>query len=119
MKMLETDRLILRHLNGDDAQFIFELVNDPSFIRFIGDKGVRTVDDARDYILNGPVASYEKFGFGLFATELKDGNVSIGMCGSLKRETLPQANVGFALLAQDLKRGSTFAAGGVLTRFAR
>ena len=68
MKILETDRLVLRHLSTVDAQFILELLNDPSFIRFIGDKNVRTLADATNYILNGPVASYEKFGFGLYAT---------------------------------------------------
>ena len=60
MKVLETDRLVLRRLDVDDATFILELLNDPSFIRFIGDKGVRSLDDAGNYILNGPVPSYER-----------------------------------------------------------
>ena len=81
MNILETDRLILCKLSPDDAAFIIELLNDPSFLQFIGDKGVRTLDDARDYILNGPINSYERFGFGLYLTKLKDGGVPIGICG--------------------------------------
>jgi len=119
MRILETDRLILRHLNVDDAEFIFELVNDPSFIRFIGDKGVRTLDDARNYILNGPVASYERFGFGLFATELKDGYAPIGMCGILKRDTLPHADIGFAFLPHYWKQGYAFEAAAAVMKYAR
>ena len=63
--VLETDRLLLRRFTFDDAPFIIELVNDPSWLRFIGDKGVRTLDDARDYIRKGPVAMVERHGFGL------------------------------------------------------
>ncbi len=68
MNILETDRLILCKLSPDDAAFILELLNDPSFLQFIGNKGVRTLDDARDYILNGPIDSYERFGFELYMT---------------------------------------------------
>src|SRR5207253_9605692 len=88
MQVLETDRLILRRLAVEDAKFILRLLNEPSFLRFIGDKGVRTIDDARYYILNGPVHSYERFGFGLYLTELKETQVPIGICGLLKRDSL-------------------------------
>src|SRR2546429_7874449 len=98
MQVLDTKRLNLRWLDVDDADFIVELLNDPSFIRFIGDKGVRSLDDARNYILNGPVASYEQFGFGLYATDLKETHVPIGICGILKRDTLPHPDIGFAFL---------------------
>ena len=63
--VVETERLALRRLRLDDAEFIFRLVNDPSFIRYIGDKGVRTLDDARKYLSEGPLASYDRHGFGL------------------------------------------------------
>ncbi len=63
--IIETDRLILRHLSANDAPFILELLNDPSFIQNIGDRGVRTIADAEAYITKGPVASYKKNGFGL------------------------------------------------------
>ena len=105
MNVLETDRLILRKLSTDDAGFILELLNEPSFLRFIGDKGVRTLDDAREYILQGPIASYERHGFGLYLTALKEGGVPIGMCGLLKRESLADVDIGFAFLPAFWSRG--------------
>jgi RimJ/RimL family protein N-acetyltransferase len=119
MKVLETDRLLLRWLNVADAPFIVELLNDPSFIRFIGDKRVRTLDDARNYILNGPVASYEKFGFGLNAVELRDANVPIGICGILKRDTLAHPDIGFAFLPAYWNRGYAYEASAAVMEHAR
>jgi RimJ/RimL family protein N-acetyltransferase len=120
MKILETERLILRRLSPEtDAEFILELVNDPSFIRFIGDKGVRTLDEARNYILNGPVASYEKFGFGLYAVELKEQRIPIGMCGVLKRDTLPHPDIGFAFLPAYWNQGYAFESAAAVMRYAR
>lgn len=98
MNVLETDRLVVRKLTIDDAEFILGLLNEPSFLRFIGDKGVRTLADARDYILQGPMASYERHGFGLYLTVLKEGAIPIGMCGLLRRETLADVDIGFAFL---------------------
>jgi RimJ/RimL family protein N-acetyltransferase len=80
-----------------DAAFILELLNDPSFIANIGDRRVRTQDDAREYIRKGPLASYDQFGFGLWLVELRDG-VPIGMCGLLKRNVLEDVDIGFAYL---------------------
>jgi RimJ/RimL family protein N-acetyltransferase len=98
LKVLETDRLIIRRLSIDDAAFILELVNEPSWLRFIGDKGVRSIADARDYILKGPVESYERFGFGLYLVELKGHGTPIGICGLIKRESLKDVDLGFAFL---------------------
>lgn len=120
MKVLETERLIVRRLAPDgDAAFILELLNDASFIRFIGDKGVRTLDDARNYILNGPIASYERFGFGLCAVELKDTGVPIGMCGLLKRDTLTNPDIGFAFLPAYCKQGYGFESADAVIKHAR
>ena len=105
MRILETERLILRQLTTDDAEFIFELVNDPSFIRNIGDRNVRTMDNARSYILNGPVASYAKNGFGLYLVQLKETNESIGMCGLIKRDALEDVDIGYALLPRYWSKG--------------
>src|SRR2546430_1232042 len=105
MRVLETDRLVLRRLAAQDAEFIFELVNDPLWLRFIGDKGVRTLADARDYILRGPVAMYERFGFGLYLTERKEDGVPIGICGLVKRESLADVDIGFAFLPKFHGRG--------------
>src|SRR5512141_2251197 len=105
MKILETERLILRRISIADAEFMLQLLNEPSFLHYIGDKGVRTIDDARNYILQGPMASYERFGFGLYLAELKETLVPIGMCGLLKRETLDDVDIGFAFVPQFWKQG--------------
>ncbi|MEO8346605.1 MAG: GNAT family N-acetyltransferase [Betaproteobacteria bacterium] len=93
-----TQRLLLRRLTLDDAPFIVELLNDPDWLRFIGDKGVRTQDDARNYLRKGPLAMYEREGFGLYLTEIKDGHIPIGMCGLIKRDSLEDVDIGFAYL---------------------
>ena len=98
MKILETERLVVRQVTIDDAEFILGLLNEPSWLRFIGDKGVRTLDDARNYIATGPIASYERFGFGLSMTLQKSDGARIGLCGLLKRDALPDVDIGFALL---------------------
>lgn len=98
MYVLETRRLRLRRFVPDDAAFIVELLNDPGWIRFIGDRGVRSLEDARRYIAGGPVAMYARYGFGLYLTELRDGSVPIGMCGLIKRDGLEDVDIGFAFL---------------------
>ena len=98
MTILETERLIVRRLSSDDAEFILELLNQPSFLRYIGDKGVRNTDDALRYIQTGPQASYEQYGFGLYLVELKESGAAIGICGLIKRDSLPDVDVGFAFL---------------------
>lgn len=98
MHVLETPRLTLRRFTADDAPFILELVNVPAFLRNIGDRGVRSLDDARAYIANGPVASYERHGIGLWHVALRADGTPIGMCGLLKRDTLEHVDIGFAYL---------------------
>jgi RimJ/RimL family protein N-acetyltransferase len=105
MVVLETNRLRLRRLEVDDADFILRLLNEPSFLQNIGDKGVRTRDDARLYILNGPVASYEKFGFGLYLVELRESGAPVGMCGLLKRDVLEDVDIGYALIPEFWSKG--------------
>ena len=105
MIVLQTERLTLRWLCADDAAFVLELLNEPSWLRFIGDKGVRTLQDARDYIEKGPVAMVSQHGFGLHLTELTDGKVPIGICGLIKRDSLPDVDLGFALLPAYWGRG--------------
>ena len=96
--VLQTERLILRRLSTEDAPFVFELVNDPDWLRFIGDRGVRTLDDAREYIRKGPLDSYERLGYGLYAVEQKEGGSPIGICGLVRRDFLDDVDIGFALL---------------------
>src|ERR1700730_8346186 len=119
MILLETDRLILRKLSFDDAEFILELLNEPSFLRFIGDKSVRSLDDAREYILNGPVASYERNGFGLYLVQLKDSREEIGISGLVKRDSLPAADLGFAFLPNYWNKGYAFESAAAVMTYAR
>ena len=81
MLVLETERLVLRHMSLDDAAFIVDLLTDPEFMRFVGDRGVKTIEDARHYIATGPLASYESHGFGLFIVEQKGSGLPVGICG--------------------------------------
>jgi RimJ/RimL family protein N-acetyltransferase len=116
MTVLTTQRLTLRRLSQGDAEFIVELLNDPAFLRFVGDKAVRNADDARRYILDGPVASYEQNGFGLWLVELKETRLAVGICGLLKRESLPDVDIGFAFLPAHRSQGYAFeAASAVLS----
>jgi RimJ/RimL family protein N-acetyltransferase len=105
MIVLETERLRLRHFSLDDAGFILRLLNEPSFIENVNDKGIRTLDDARAYLRDGPMASYSKHGFGLNQVELKESGVPIGMCGLLKRDSLDDAEVGYAFLPEFWSKG--------------
>ncbi len=101
MLVLETERLRLRWLREDDAAdaaFILELVNEPSWLRFIGDRNVKNLDDARGYIAKGPGSMYTRAGFGLFAVERKEDGVPLGMCGLIRRDNLPDVDIGFAFL---------------------
>ncbi len=99
MTVLETERLILRRLSADeDAAFILQLVNEPSWLRFIGDRGVKSLEDARGYILKGPTEMYRRLGFGLYLTALKRDGTPIGLCGLIKRDTLKDVDIGFAFL---------------------
>lgn len=95
-------------MTPDDAAFILKLVNDPAWIEFIGDKGIRTIADARDYIVNGPLEMYAQFGFGLWLVELKKDRSAIGMCGLIKRPTLEDVDVGFAFLPEYRGHGYAF-----------
>ena len=119
MTVIETKRLVLRRLSPDDAEFIVELLNQPSFLRYIGDKEVRNNTDAVRYIQNGPVASYEQLGFGLYLVELKDTGVPIGMCGLLKRDSLPDVDVGFAFLPSYWSQGYALESAAAVMTYGR
>ena len=119
MNILETERLVLRQFTTGDAEFILELLNEPSFIRNIGDRGVRTLSDAERYIEKGPVASYARFGFGLYLVALKDSNESIGMCGLIKRDTLEDADIGYAFLPKYWSKGYALESALAIREYAR
>ncbi|MCS3456734.1 GNAT family N-acetyltransferase [Aeromonas rivuli] len=96
--MIHTDRLSLRELDASDAPFILELLNDPDFHRFIGDRGVRDLAGAEQYIQQGPRVSYGQHGFGLYLVARKSDGAKLGICGLVKRDTLPCEDIGYAFL---------------------
>jgi RimJ/RimL family protein N-acetyltransferase len=107
-QIVETDRLILREFNSTDTLFIVELLNSPGWLQFIGDRNVKTEEAAKNYLLNGPIKSYKENGFGLCLVETKEGHIPIGMCGILKRDTLPNPDIGFAFLPEYNGMGYAF-----------
>jgi RimJ/RimL family protein N-acetyltransferase len=117
--VLDTERLTLRTLSNDAADFIVELLNEPSFIEHIGDKGVRTRDEAFEYIRTGPASSYATCGFGLYLVELKATGESLGMCGLLKRPALDDPDLGFAFLPRYWSKGYAFEAASGVLAYAR
>lgn len=119
MLLLTTTRLTIRELSVADAPFILELLNEPGFLKYIGDRGVRNVQHAQDYIVNGPIASYNEHGFGLNWVGLRDGNVPIGICGLLQRDYLDDPDIGFAFLAQYGGQGYAFEAAQAVMDDAR
>ena len=118
-RVLQTDRLALRWLEAADAGFLHELMNDPDWLRYIGDRGIRSVEDARNHIANGPRAMYARFGFGLYLVELKGTNAALGICGLIKRDWLADVDLGFAFLARHRGAGYAFEAASATLDHAR
>lgn len=119
MFLFETDRLALSKLTAEDAPFILELLNDQAFLKYIGDRKVRTLEEARMYILKGPIKSYRKHGFGLYLTTLKKYGTPIGICGLLKRDNLDDADIGFAFLPEFRRQGFGYEAASATLQYGR
>jgi RimJ/RimL family protein N-acetyltransferase len=117
--VLETQRLVLRRLVPQDAEFMLALLTDPAWIRFIGDRGVRSVEGARDYLANGPIAMYVLQGFGLYLVELKDGAQPLGICGLIKRAGLDDPDLGFAFMPQFRGQGYAVESAQAVLDYAR
>jgi RimJ/RimL family protein N-acetyltransferase len=118
--VFESARLKLRRLLDDDAAFILRLLNEPSWLQYIGDRGVRTLDQARDYIRNGPQQMYVTSGFGLFVVESRTAPVvPMGLCGLLRRSNLPDVDIGFALLPEFWGHGYAHEAAAATLRYGR
>jgi RimJ/RimL family protein N-acetyltransferase len=118
MNVLETTRLNLHKLTVEDAGFMLKLLNEPSFLHFIGDRGVQTIEEARQYILTGPVESYTRLGFGMWLVELKNSQVPIGICGLVKRDFLIDVDIGFAFLPSFWSRGYAYESAAAVKTYA-
>jgi RimJ/RimL family protein N-acetyltransferase len=119
MTVLETERLALNEFTADDAAFVLRLVNEPAFLRYIGDRGVRNLDDARKYIADGPVAGFARHGHGLMRVDRKSDGTSVGMCGVLKRDALPDPDIGFSFLPDYWSQGYALESARAVMHHAR
>lgn len=116
--MLETERLLIDKFSVDDAAFMLELLNTPSWIQFIGDRNVHSLDEARQYLQDGVIKSYEQNGFGGYLVRLKAGGIPIGMCGLFKREMLDDADIGFAFLPAFVGKGYGYESAAAVMNYA-
>jgi RimJ/RimL family protein N-acetyltransferase len=119
VKILETERTILREVNEDDAEFVLDLLNQPSFIRYIGDRKVRTVEQARDYVKSRFIENYRKHGYAMWAVVSKETGDAMGICGFIRREGLPEADIGFAFLPQFERKGYAYESAAAVMRYGR
>jgi RimJ/RimL family protein N-acetyltransferase len=119
MIVVRTKRLSLSELQFDDAEFIVMLLNDASFIRYIGDKGVRNLSDAHEYLRSGPMDSYRRNGFGLFLVRRHSDGARVGMCGLVRREGLDHPDVGFAFLPEFRLCGYAYESAAAVVRYGR
>lgn len=106
--IFETERLTLRELNENDTSFIIELLNSEGWLKNIGDRNVKSVEQAREYLINGPIKGYKDNGYGLSLVELKNEKIPIGMCGIIKRDTLDLPDIGYAFLPRYHRQGYAF-----------
>jgi ribosomal-protein-alanine N-acetyltransferase len=119
LNVIETERLKLREMSEADAAFVLDILNDPGFVRYVGDRGVRTIEEAARYISERFVESYRRNGFGLWLVETKDEGAPAGICGLLNRGTLPGVEVGYAFLPPFRSRGYAFEAASAAAAHAR
>jgi RimJ/RimL family protein N-acetyltransferase len=108
VRTLVTNRLVIRRMSIDDAGFMLTLLNEPSWLRFIGDRGVRTIEEAKSYIQNGPVQMYASHGYGFCIVESKESACPMGICGLAKRNYLASPDIGFAFLPQHWGHGYAY-----------
>lgn len=117
--MLETDRLTLSHLSYADCEFVIELVNEPSFLEYIGDRGVRNLQDAREYLKKGAIDSYDNHGFGLFLVTHRESNTPLGICGLVARDEFDHPDLGFAFLQRHWSNGYAYESSLAVLGFAK
>lgn len=118
MDIIHTNRLEILEITTEDTPFIFELLNTPSWIKFIGDRGIKTQNDAKNYILNKFIPGYQTFGFGFYLVRLKENQASIGIAGLVKRDALEHIDIGFAFLPQYEGKGYGFESAAAIMEYA-
>lgn len=119
MHILDTARLQLRTVEPDDALFYLELVNTPDFITHIGDRGISSLQAARDAIISGPVAMQDARGHSIYLVTLRGSGTPIGMAGLIKRDTLDDVDLGYAFLPRYFGQGYAYEAAAALLPYAR
>lgn len=126
VEILRTERLVLREMDPDvDAGFVFELLNSPKFIKYIGDRGVRSSEEASQFIETRYRPGYQKYGYGLYTVALREDGIPalacepIGMCGFVRRDTLPDADLGFAFLPKYEGKGYGFESAKAVMEYGR
>jgi RimJ/RimL family protein N-acetyltransferase len=119
MKVLETERLTLQRLTLDDADFLLELMNEPGFLKFVADRGLRTTADAAEYISEKILPSYALHGFGFYRVDLRESKTAIGICGLVKREMLEAVDVGFSILKRFGGNGYAYEAAAAVMTYGR
>ena len=117
--LIETTRLRLREITRDDAPFLCELMNEPEYIANVADRGIRTHDDARQWIMKKILPSYQRFGFGSYLVELKETGVAVGLCGLIKRESLDDVDIGYAILQRFAGKGYAYESAAAVIAYGR
>lgn len=117
--IIETERLELRKLSLEDSNFIFELLNDPDWIKYIGNRNINNDEDAQNYISNRLLKGYEQYGFGFYLVKEKDSNSSIGLCGLIKRDFLEKVDLGFAFLPKYREKGYAYESASAIMKYAK
>ena len=118
-KIIETERLILSPLTTADAAFMLELMNEPAFIEYVADRGLRTEADAAHYLAEKILPSYQRFGFGFYRVTLKATQSAVGICGLVKRETLEDPDIGFSILQRFCRKGYAYEAAAAVMEYGR
>ena len=117
--ILASERLTLEEFTTNDASFFYNLVNDPDWIKYIGDRNVKTIADAEEYLTTKIIPSYQQFGFGFYIVRLKESKIPVGLCGLIKRDWLDHVDIGYAFLAQYRGNGYAIEAGIATKHYAK
>ncbi|MGI9086145.1 MAG: GNAT family N-acetyltransferase [Chthoniobacterales bacterium] len=119
MNVLQTERLALRRITTEDAETLVAILNEPAFVRFVADRGVRTKEQGEAYITEKMLPSFEKYGFGFFVVRLQETGAPIGMCGLIKRDGLDDVDIGFSFLREYWRHGYGYEAAAAVMDYGR